>query len=63
MGNSLKVFFGILILIGMVLYIVFLSPFAAVFFGLGPFVTKVIIVIALIAGVVTLLIKVIKVRR
>jgi hypothetical protein len=63
MGNSLKVFFGILILIGMVLYIVFLSPFAAVFFGLGPFVTKAIIVIALIAGVVTLLIKVIKVRR
>jgi hypothetical protein len=63
MGNSLKVFFGIMILIGMVLYIVFLSPFAAVFFGLGPFVTKVIIGIALIAGGIALFIKVRRSRR
>jgi hypothetical protein len=63
MSDSLKIFFGVVILIGMALYVVFLSPFAAVFFGLGDFVTKAIIVIALIAGGIALFIKVRRSRR
>jgi hypothetical protein len=57
MGTFLKVFFA-MILVGLGLYVVFGSPFAAVFGGLGPFIIQVIIGIALIAGGITLLIKV-----
>jgi len=63
MSDSLKIFLGIVILIGMTLYVVFISPFSALFFGLGDFVTKVIIAAALIAGAVALFIRIRKSRR
>lgn len=56
MGTFLRVFLG-MILMGLGLFVLFGSPFAAVFGGPGHFITQVIIGIALIAGGITLFIR------
>ena len=57
MGTFLKVFFG-LILIGLGLLFLFGSPLAALFGGPIPFFIQIIIGVAMIAGGITLFIKV-----
>ena len=55
MGTFLKIFFGIILLVLGLLFAA-CSPFAAIFFGGVGFIVQVIIVIALIAGAITLFI-------
>lgn len=57
MNTFLKVFFGI-ILIMLGLLVIFSSPFAALFFGGAGFVVQLVLGIAMIAGGITLFIKV-----
>ena len=58
MGTFLKVFFG-LVLMGLGFYFIFFSaPFGLVFGGGTSFIVQVIIGVALIAGGITLFIKV-----
>lgn len=57
MNAFLKVFFGI-ILIMLGLLVIFSSPFASLFFGGAGFVVQLVLGIAVIAGGITLFIKV-----
>jgi len=54
-GTFLKIFFGIILLV-IGLLLAACSPLAAVFFGGVGFIVQVIIVMALIAGAITLFI-------
>jgi hypothetical protein len=56
MATFLKIFFG-LVLLGLGLFVLTASPFAVII-GAGAFIVQVIIGIALIAGGITLFVKV-----
>ncbi len=55
MGTFLRIFFGIILLVLALLFGA-CSPVAAIFFGGVGFIVQVIVVIALIAGAITLFI-------